>query len=44
MQMGQKPLPFTEEDLHLIRNGLARRTETGTMLAARLLPINTGRK
>jgi hypothetical protein len=44
MQMGQKPLPFTEEDLQLIRNGLARRTETGTMLAARLLPINRGRK
>ena len=40
MEMGHKPLSFTEEDVQLIRFGLARRGNTGT-LGPRLRPVNT---
>ncbi len=33
MEMGLKPLPFTEEDVQLIRFGLAGRANTGTLAA-----------
>jgi hypothetical protein len=34
MEMGQKPLSFTEEDVQLIRAGLAARANPGTMAPA----------
>jgi len=34
MEMGQKPLSFTEEDLQLIRTGLAKRANSVTLIAA----------
>jgi len=34
MEMGQKPLSLTEEDLQLIKNGLAERANAGTLVAA----------
>jgi hypothetical protein len=33
MEMGVKPLSFTEEDVQLIRAGLARRANAGTLVA-----------
>ena len=33
MEMGQKPLSFTEEDVQLIRAGLAARANAGTLVA-----------
>jgi len=33
MEMGRKPLSFTEEDVQLIRFGLAGRANTGTLVA-----------
>lgn len=34
MEMGQKPLSFTEKDLQLIRTGLAKRANSVTLIAA----------
>jgi hypothetical protein len=34
MEMGQKPLSLTEEDVQLIKNGLAERANAGTLVAA----------
>jgi hypothetical protein len=34
MEMGQKPLSFTEEDVRLIRFGVAKRVNAGTLIAA----------
>jgi hypothetical protein len=34
MEMGQKPLSFTEQDVQLIKNGLAERANAGTLVAA----------
>jgi hypothetical protein len=34
MEMGQKPLSFTEEDVQLIKNGLAERANAVTLVAA----------
>ena len=33
MEMGQKPLSFTEEDVQLIKSGLAARANAGTLVA-----------
>jgi hypothetical protein len=33
MEMGQKPLSFTEEDVQLIKNGLAERANAGALVA-----------
>ena len=34
MEMGQKPLSFTEADVQLIRTGMAERANAGTLIAA----------